>query len=139
MATGVLRIVAAADGMVDIIQDLTAPAYSNAAKTLYLLDRLRAVYGWDMAARWWLEREAGNNSDTSQEYPVSLAADNNAVYLLDTNNGSIWRHSDTGWKTLITSPQLEEGIQMVGLLAPSSWVGERPSSRPAYCACMAPA
>ena len=128
MASGALRIVAPADGMVDKhpIQDLTALAYSDAAKTLYLLDRSGAVYGWDMAARWWLEREAGNNSDTSQEYPVALAADSNGVYLLDTNNGSIWRRSDSGWKTLITSPQLEEGIQMVADGDIFILVGERP-------------
>ena len=120
MATGALRIVAPADGMVDKhpIQDLTALAYSDAAKTLYLLDRSGAVYGWDMAARWWLEREAGNNSDTSQEYPVALAADSNRVYLLDTNNGSIWRRTDGAGRPSSPVPSLR--------VASGSWPMRRP-------------
>jgi hypothetical protein len=70
------------------IQELSALAYSAQAKTLFLLDRSGAIYGWDLASRWWLEREAGGSSSSSQEVPVSLATDEGAAYFLTTTTGA---------------------------------------------------
>jgi murein DD-endopeptidase MepM/ murein hydrolase activator NlpD len=128
MTSGALRAIAPPNGIVDEhpIQDLSSLAYSDTAKTLYLLDRSGALFGWDMAGRWWLEREAGNDSDFSQEYPVELVSDAQFVYLLDTNNGSIWKRTDKDWVTLVRSQQLEGGIRMAAAGDLYILVGERP-------------
>ncbi len=128
MPSGAPRTVAPPDGIVDKhpIQDLAALAYSDTAKTLYLLDRSGAIYGWDLAARWWLERKPGGNSDFSQEYPVDLAADAQAVYLLDTNNGRIWKRTEKDWVALVTSQQLKGGIRLAAAGDLYILVGERP-------------
>jgi len=126
------RIIAPADNTVEgyPIQDLASLAYAVQKKALYLLDRSGAVYGWDLAGRWWLDRKPGGNSDYSQEYPVDLASDGQAVYLLDTNNGRIWKRSGDEWVQLITSSQLEGGIRLAVAGDLFILVGERPS-RPA--------
>lgn len=109
------------------VQEITSLAYFEPARILYLLDRSGAVYGWDMGNTWTLEREAGGDSSSGQEYPVALAADATAVYLLDTNNGRIWRKGSGAWQALITNSALEGAIR----LAPAAGdlfilVGERP-------------
>jgi murein DD-endopeptidase MepM/ murein hydrolase activator NlpD len=127
-----VRVVAPPDGIVDKhpIQELAALTYSASAKMMFLLDRSGAVYGWDLAARWQLERKPGGNSDYSQEYPVSLAAANDTVYLMDTNNGRIWRRGANGWTALLTSASLEGAIRLAVAGDLYILVGERPS-RPA--------
>jgi murein DD-endopeptidase MepM/ murein hydrolase activator NlpD len=113
------------------VQELASLTYSPAAKALYLLDRSGSIYGWDLANRWWLERDPGGNNDYAQEYPVDLVANDQAAYMLDTNNGRVWRHTTGDWTSYVVSNQLDAGIRMA--IAGNDMyvlVGERPS-RPA--------
>ncbi len=112
------------------IQELATLAYSEPLHRLFLLDRSGAVYSYDLANGWALERGPGGSSDYSQEYPVALAADATYVYLLDTNNGRIWRRNDATWQVLVTSAQLEGGIQLVADGDLYVLVGERPQRAP---------
>ena len=133
-ATSTPRVVAPPGGDIEgyPIQELAALSYSPAARTMYLLDRSGAVYGWDLPPRWWLERKPGGDSDYSQEYPVDLASDGQTTYLLDTNNGRIWQRANSDWTRLITNAALEGGIRLAALGNDLYiLIGERPPQKPA--------
>lgn len=126
--SGTVRLVTPLDNTVDMhpVQELTSLAYLAAAKTMLLLDRTGAVYGWDLGSRWWLAREAGGDGSYLQEYPVALATDDQTAYLLDNNRGRIWKSGADGWQGLVTSASLEGGISLAHAGDLYALVGERP-------------
>ena len=78
-----------------VVQELGDIALSGDRDSILLLDRAGNVFRYSPEGKIWrVERLALAPEASSRQHLVSVSAFRGSFYLLDTNVGQIWRHSD---------------------------------------------
>ena len=88
------RTIAPLAGKVDgvPIQELLDLAALPGGSTLVILDRNGEVYRYTPGTDRWTTEEWAALSGSGSHYLTAVAADQQAIYFLDTNSGRIWRY-----------------------------------------------
>ncbi|MCR4406116.1 MAG: peptidoglycan DD-metalloendopeptidase family protein [Anaerolineae bacterium] len=89
--------------------DLTALPDSSA---LILLDRDGEVYRYTPATDNWAQENWAQLSGSSSHYLTAVAADKEAIYLLDTNSGRVWRYIPGAEARVIVEIPRSRGIDL---------------------------
>ncbi len=94
-----------------VVQELADIALSGDELSTLLLDRAGNLFRYDLGNEsWQVERLAHLSEASSRQHLTSVCAQDDQVFLLDSNVGQMWRHWDGEAKVIPVEIHLRESI-----------------------------
>jgi murein DD-endopeptidase MepM/ murein hydrolase activator NlpD len=96
-----------------VLQEVADIALGGDGESLLVLDRAGNAFRYVPASDdWMMERAADAPKASSRQYLVSVCGYGDSFYLLDTNVGQIWRHTEERGAVMPADLDLRESVDL---------------------------